>query len=119
MRGSARKSEGMARLYRNLLTRVLPIHHLFAWHGCRYKNFLLMQFPNDLGVYLNDFLALSCGHALPPGRETGYLWSCGTFTTAEQEPSFPTVSFALMLTAYVRPSASSPFRSAIRGTVSE
>src|SRR5438105_631643 len=44
----------MARLYRNLLTRVLPIHHLFAWHGCRYKNSLLMQFPNDLGVYLGD-----------------------------------------------------------------
>ena len=41
------------------LTRVLPIHHLLAWHGRRYKNSLLMQFPNNLGVYRRNEVCLS------------------------------------------------------------
>src|SRR2546425_11490888 len=41
-------------LVRNLLLRVLPIHHLFAWHSGRDKNSLLMQFPNNLGLYLGN-----------------------------------------------------------------
>src|SRR2546427_2930987 len=41
-------------LVENLLTRVFPIHHLLAWHGCRYKNSLFMQFPNNLDLYLGN-----------------------------------------------------------------
>ena len=38
----------------NLLTRVFPIHHLLAWHSGRDKNSLLMQFPNNLDLYLRN-----------------------------------------------------------------